>query len=37
MFAGGNQKELKQLSTVKDVNEISDSYSIGTEMTPKIL
>ena len=37
MLGGGNQKELKQLSALKDVNEISDSYSIGTEMTPETL
>jgi hypothetical protein len=37
MLGGGNQKELNLLSTLKRVNEISDSYSIGTETTPEIL
>lgn len=36
MLGGGNQEELKQLSTVKDVNETSHSYSIGTETGPEI-
>jgi hypothetical protein len=37
MLGGGNQKEFKQLSTLKDVNEISDSYSIGTERPKDLL
>jgi hypothetical protein len=37
MRGGGSQKELGQLSTLKDVNEITDLYSIGTEMTLEAL
>jgi hypothetical protein len=37
MLGGGIQKELKQLTTLMDVNETGDSYSTGTEMAQEFL
>jgi hypothetical protein len=37
MLGSGIQKELKQLTTLKNVDETGDSYSTGTEIAPEIL